>query len=96
MMFYWLDSFAQCLPPFFHQGCGFKPHLLHRFLTYHTCCTSGLVSDEYGEEAPTPTPSVENGAAQRWRYDEREKRSRMTNEVVTTESRTIIIMRRYR
>jgi hypothetical protein len=19
MMFYWLDSFAQCLPPFFHQ-----------------------------------------------------------------------------
>jgi hypothetical protein len=19
-MFYWLDSFAQCLPPFFHQG----------------------------------------------------------------------------
>ena len=22
MMFYWLDSFAQCLPPFFYQGVG--------------------------------------------------------------------------
>ena len=26
-MFYLLDSFAQCLPPFFHQG---------RFLTFYT------------------------------------------------------------
>jgi hypothetical protein len=25
MMFYWLDSFAQCLPPFFHQGVGSNP-----------------------------------------------------------------------
>jgi hypothetical protein len=22
MMFYWLDSFARCLPPFFHQSVG--------------------------------------------------------------------------
>jgi hypothetical protein len=22
MMFYWLDYFGQCLPPFFHQGVG--------------------------------------------------------------------------
>jgi hypothetical protein len=21
-MFYWLDSFTQCLSPFFHQGIG--------------------------------------------------------------------------
>jgi hypothetical protein len=24
-MFYWLDSFTQCLPPFFHQGMGLNP-----------------------------------------------------------------------
>jgi hypothetical protein len=24
-MFYWLDSFTQCLPPFFHQGIGSNP-----------------------------------------------------------------------
>jgi hypothetical protein len=24
-MFYWLDSFTQCLPPFFHQGMGSNP-----------------------------------------------------------------------
>jgi hypothetical protein len=24
-MFYWLDSFTQCLPPFFHQGMGSTP-----------------------------------------------------------------------
>jgi hypothetical protein len=37
MMFYWLDSFTQCLPPFFHQGMGsrFEPHLLHRYLTFY-------------------------------------------------------------
>jgi hypothetical protein len=23
-MFYWLDSFTQCLPPFFYQGMGSK------------------------------------------------------------------------
>ena len=34
-MFYWLDSFTQCLSPFFHQGMSFKPHLLHRFLTFY-------------------------------------------------------------
>jgi hypothetical protein len=25
MMFYWLDNFTQCLPPFFHQGVGSNP-----------------------------------------------------------------------
>jgi hypothetical protein len=25
MMFYWLDSFAQYLPPFFHQGVASNP-----------------------------------------------------------------------
>jgi hypothetical protein len=24
-MFYWLDSFTQCLPPFFHQGMSSNP-----------------------------------------------------------------------
>jgi hypothetical protein len=24
-MFYWLDSFIKCLPPFFHQGIGSNP-----------------------------------------------------------------------
>jgi hypothetical protein len=57
---------------------------------------SGLVSDEYGEEAPAPTPFAENGVARRRRHEWREKRSRMSNEVVATEVRTIIIMRRYR
>jgi hypothetical protein len=56
----------------------------------------GLVSDEYGEEAPAPMPSAENGVARRWRNKGREKRSRMANEVVATEARTIIIVRRYR
>jgi hypothetical protein len=40
--------------------------------------------DEYGVEAHAPTPSAENGVAQRWRHEEREKRSTMTNEVVAT------------
>jgi hypothetical protein len=53
-----------------------------------------MVSDEYGEEASTPT--AENGVARRWRHEGREKRSRMANEVVATEARTIIIVRRYR
>jgi hypothetical protein len=57
---------------------------------------SGLVSDEYGEQAPALTPSAENGVAQRRRHEGREKRSRMTNEVATTEAMTIIIVRRYR
>jgi hypothetical protein len=33
-MFYWLDSFTQCLPPFFHQA-WVRTHLLHRFLTFY-------------------------------------------------------------
>jgi hypothetical protein len=57
---------------------------------------SGLVSDEYEEEAPAPTPSTENRVARRRRHDGREKRSRMMNEVVSIEARTIIIVRRYR
>jgi hypothetical protein len=56
----------------------------------------GLVSDEYGEEAHAPTPSVENGVAWRWRHEGREKISIMTNEVVATEAIIIIIVRRYR
>jgi hypothetical protein len=56
----------------------------------------GLVSDEYGEEAHAPTPSAENGVARRWRHEGTQKRSRMMNEVVATEARTIIIVRRYR
>jgi hypothetical protein len=52
--------------------------------------------DEYGEEVHVPTPSVENGVAWRWRYERREKRSRMTNELVATEARIIIIVWRYR
>jgi hypothetical protein len=57
---------------------------------------SGLVSDEYGDEAPAPTPSVENGVARRWRHEGREKKNRTSNEVVVTEAGTIIIVRRYR
>jgi hypothetical protein len=57
---------------------------------------SGLVSDEYGEEAHAPTPSTEDGVARRWRHKGREKRSRMTNEVVATEAMTIITVGRYR
>jgi hypothetical protein len=57
---------------------------------------SGLVSDEYGEEAHAPTPFVEIEVVRRWRHEGREKRSRMANEVVVTEARTIIIVRRYR
>jgi type II secretory pathway component PulJ len=34
--------------------------------------------------------------ARRWRHDGREKRSRIANEVVATEARTIIIVQRYR
>jgi hypothetical protein len=30
---------------------------------------SGLVSDEYGEESPAPTPSAENGVVRRWRHE---------------------------
>jgi hypothetical protein len=57
---------------------------------------SGLVSDEYGEEASVPTPSAENEVARRRSHEGREKRSRMTNEVAVTETRTVIIVRRYR
>jgi hypothetical protein len=57
---------------------------------------SGLVSDEYREEAPAPTPSAENGVVRRWRHEGREKRSRMVNEVLATEARIIIILRRYK
>jgi hypothetical protein len=42
-MFYWLDNFAQCLPPLLLSGCGFKPHLLHRFLTFYADLTKWCV-----------------------------------------------------
>jgi hypothetical protein len=54
------------------------------------------VSDEYGDKTHAPMPFVENVVARRWRHEGREKRSRMTNEVVATEARTIIIVQRYR
>jgi hypothetical protein len=38
-MFYWLDGFTQCLPPFFHQGRGFKRHILRRFLIFYADLT---------------------------------------------------------
>jgi hypothetical protein len=47
---------------------------------------SGLVSDEYGEEVHAPTPSAENGVMRRWRHEGIEKRSRMANEVLPTET----------
>jgi hypothetical protein len=37
-MFYWLDSFTQCLPPLFRHG-EFKPHLLHHFLAFYVNLT---------------------------------------------------------
>jgi hypothetical protein len=48
------------------------------------------------EEALAHTPSAENGVALRWRQERREKRMRMANEVAATETRTIIIVWRYR
>jgi hypothetical protein len=57
---------------------------------------SGLVSIEYGDEVHAPTSSTENGVVRRWRHEGREKRSRMMNEVVATEARTTITVRRYR
>jgi hypothetical protein len=47
----------------------------------------GLVSDEYVEEAPAPTPSPENRVAWRWRHEGREKRRRIANEVAATKAR---------
>ena len=55
-----------------------------------------MVSDEYREEAPAPTPYAKNGVAQRRRHEGREKRSRMANKVATTKAMIIIIMRKYR
>jgi hypothetical protein len=57
---------------------------------------SGLASNEYEEETPAPTPSAENRVVRRWRHEGREKRRRMVNKVVATETRIIIIVRRYR
>jgi hypothetical protein len=56
----------------------------------------GLVSGEYGEKVPTPTPFADNGVAWRRRHEGREIRRRMANEVAAIEARTIIIMWRYR
>jgi hypothetical protein len=57
---------------------------------------SGLVSYEYGEEAPAPTPSDKNGVARRWTHERGEKKSIMTNDVVVTQARSIIIVRMYK
>jgi hypothetical protein len=55
---------------------------------------SGLVSDGYKEEAPAPMLSTENGVVQRQIHEGREKRNMMANEVATTETRTIFIVRK--
>jgi hypothetical protein len=55
-----------------------------------------LVLDEYGDEAPDPTPSAENGVVRRRMHEGREKRSRTTNDVAVTEAMTTIIVRKYR
>jgi hypothetical protein len=34
-MFYWLDSFTQCLPAFFHQGMGSNPTSRTVYLTFY-------------------------------------------------------------
>jgi hypothetical protein len=34
-MFYWLDSFTQCLSPIFHQGMGSSPTSCTIFLTFY-------------------------------------------------------------
>jgi hypothetical protein len=34
-MFYWLDSFTQCLPPFFHPSMGSNPTSSGRCLTFY-------------------------------------------------------------
>jgi hypothetical protein len=31
MMFYWLDDFTKCLPPFFHQDVGSNPSFYTNF-----------------------------------------------------------------
>jgi hypothetical protein len=54
------------------------------------------VSNEYGKDVHAPTPSAENGVTRRWRHEVKEKISRMTNEVVAIDARTIIIVQRYR
>jgi hypothetical protein len=36
MIFYWLDDFTQCFPPFFYQGVGSNP----------TSCTMEVVCIE--------------------------------------------------
>jgi hypothetical protein len=35
MMFYWLSSFTQCLPPFLHQGVGLNPTFYTVFLIFY-------------------------------------------------------------
>jgi hypothetical protein len=38
-MFYWLDGFIQCLPPFFHYSVGPNPTSCIAFLTFYTDLT---------------------------------------------------------
>jgi hypothetical protein len=35
MIFYWLDSFTQCLLPFFHQGMGLNSTSCTFFFTFY-------------------------------------------------------------
>jgi hypothetical protein len=56
----------------------------------------GIGADVGRIEAHAPTPSAENGVARTWRHKGREKRSRMTNEAMATETMTIIIVWMYR
>jgi hypothetical protein len=34
-MFYWLDNFIRCLPPFIHQGMGLNPTSYTVFLFFN-------------------------------------------------------------
>jgi hypothetical protein len=34
-MFNWLDSFTECLPPYFRQGMGSNPTSCTAFLTFY-------------------------------------------------------------
>jgi hypothetical protein len=38
-MFYWLDDFTKCLPPFFHHGVGSNPTYYIAFLTFYVDLT---------------------------------------------------------
>jgi hypothetical protein len=43
-MFYWIDVFTQCLPPFFHQGFGSNPTSCTIFLIFYANLTTRLAN----------------------------------------------------